>query len=224
MTTSRPALRRPPAAIVASIAAAVLVGMIATAAPVPAAGADASAYIGRVNSLRASRGLAPLEQDATLDALATDWARHLAGVGGLMHASDLSIGVSRTWSKLGENVGMGPDTAIIFDAFVASPSHYRNLVDPSFTHIGVGVVWSARVHFTVHRFLASAGSTPPTVVDEPEPQVRQVLEAPPAPEPAPPTVEAPTPEPVPAPVPVEVPRRAEAPERFAAVALALART
>lgn len=226
MTTSRRPYRRPPAAIAASVATAVLVvAVVVTATPGPAAGSDAPAYIGRINSLRSSRGLAPLEEDGTLDALATDWARHLAAIGGLQHASDLSIGVSRSWSKLGENVGTGPDTGTIFDAFVASPSHYRNLVDPSFTHVGVGVVWSGGTQYTVHRFLASAEPSPPTSVAGPEPQVRQVVEAPPAPapEPASPAPDEPAPEPVPAPAPAGA-GPTEAPERFATVALALART
>jgi uncharacterized protein YkwD len=228
MTSVRPTPRPPARPVVAVLAASALVVALtvgATAAPTAAEGGDVSSYVGHINALRASRGLAPLQVDGNLGALATDWAHHLAAVGSLRHASDLSIGVDRHWVKLGENVGLGPDTGTIFAAFVASPSHYRNLVDPAFTHVGVGVVWSGGTQYTVHRFLATGGSPPPTSIGEPVPQVRTVPDVapPPEPEPAPPSTEETGPDPEPAPAPADAPRPNEASERFAAVALALAR-
>jgi uncharacterized protein YkwD len=37
-------------------------------------------------------------------------------------------------------VGEGPTVMSLHDAFVASPGHYHNIVNPNFTHMGVGVV------------------------------------------------------------------------------------
>ena len=57
------------------------------------------------------------------------------------------------WSLVGENVGVGPSVGAINNALIASPGHYRNISDPEFTAMGVGVVidGSGRV-FTAHVF------------------------------------------------------------------------
>ena len=36
-------------------------------------------------------------------------------------------------------VGYGPGVQIVHNAFVASPHHYENLVEPSYNLIGIGV-------------------------------------------------------------------------------------
>lgn len=80
----------------------------------------------------------------------------------ICHASPISAGVTHPWAKLGENVGTGPDVGSIMDAFVASPGHYANIVDPEFTHIGVGVVWDGNRMYTTHRFMKLQSSEPTT--------------------------------------------------------------
>lgn len=82
----------------------------------------------------------------------------------ICHASPISAGVTHSWAKLGENVGTGPDVGSIMNAFVASPGHYANIVDPEFTHIGVGVVWDGNRMYTTHRFMKLQSSTPTTTV------------------------------------------------------------
>lgn len=128
-----------------------------TSRPAGAQSSDAGAYLSKINALRASVGAAPLQLDGNLSSLAQGWAQHLADQGALSHAGDLSTGVSGSWAKLGENVGLGPDTNTIFNAFVNSSGHYANLVDPAFTHIGIGIVWVGPMQYTAHRFLASPG-------------------------------------------------------------------
>ena len=80
----------------------------------------------------------------------------------ICHASPISAGVTHPWAKLGENVGTGPDVGSVMSAFIASPGHYANIIDPEFTHIGVGVVWDGNRMFTTHRFMKLQGSTPTT--------------------------------------------------------------
>ena len=54
---------------------------------------------------------------------------------------------------MGENVGIGPNVGAIHQAFLASPEHYRNLADPVFTHVGIGVfVDGAGRTWTAHEF------------------------------------------------------------------------
>jgi hypothetical protein len=149
------------------VAAAVLVAVALAGAPLvlehrpaAAAGDDVSDYLGRINATRAAAGVAPLTLDGELSGLAQAWAQQLADWQRLQHASDLSVGVTQPWKKLGENVGRGGTTAAIYPAFVASPTHYANIVDPSFTRIGIGVVYgSDGKQYTVQRYLAPPGGS-----------------------------------------------------------------
>lgn len=169
--------------------------------PVEAQSSDASAYLSKINGLRSSVGAPALQLDGNLSGLAQSWASHLADQGALSHASDLSVGVSAPWTKLGENVGLGPDTNTIFQAFVNSSGHYANLVDPSFTHIGIGVVWVGGTQYTAHRFMASGGSAPQAPAPPPP------RNDPPPPPPTTPATTAPAPTttaPPPPPPPEEV--------------------
>lgn len=133
-----------------------------TEVALPDPGAAEGDFVARINQLRASRGLGTLTVDPELTAVARQWAATMAGQGRIFHASDLSQGVSADWQKLGENVGVGNDVPRLFQAFVDSPSHLANLVDPSFTRVGVGVVNAGGRLYTAHRFMALAPPAPPT--------------------------------------------------------------
>jgi hypothetical protein len=133
----------------------------APAGAVPDPGSAEADFVARINQLRASKGLGTLSIDGELTTQSRIWAATMAGEGRIFHASDLSVGVSADWRKLGENVGVGGDVATLFQAFVDSPSHYANLVDPGFTRIGVGVVVSGDRIYTTHRFMKLAPPPPP---------------------------------------------------------------
>lgn len=96
-------------------------------------------FVALTNQLRASKGLPPLQVNAMLVNKARNWAQVQANAGNIFH-STLSNGISGNWYRLGENVGRGGSVQSIFNALVASPGHYANLVDPGFTYIGLGVV------------------------------------------------------------------------------------
>jgi uncharacterized protein YkwD len=160
----------------------VLVALITLVAPAAPAGAsDASDYVSRVNAVRAGVGLAPLQVDGELTAGCQAWAQHMADTDKLAHAPDITAGISQYWLKVGENVGVGPNVPTVMAAFVASPPHYRNIVDPDFNRIGVGVAYVGGRQYTCHRFMQVAGSNP-----GPSPSPA------PAPRPAPPSGTTPT--------------------------------
>ena len=121
-------------------------------------------FIDKINALRASKGLATLAVDPELTTQARIWSQTMKDAGKIYHSADLSTGVTADWQKLGENVGVGGTVDALFEAFVASPKHYENLVDPSYRFIGIGVVWDGPRMFTAHRFMAvfppSAPATP----------------------------------------------------------------
>ena len=108
---------------------------------------EEQSFLDRTNQVRASTGATALAVHPSLNAKAQDWAEHMAATNQLYH-STLSDGLGGVdWTTLGENVGRSSpngDWALkLHDKLVASPGHYRNLVDRRFTHMGVGVARAA---------------------------------------------------------------------------------
>ncbi len=149
--------------VIALVAIVSLLFPLVTISPAAASASDELVFIDRVNQTRAGVGLPPLTFDVELTNLARSWSSQMqsgvcAGGEFICHASPISAGVTHAWAKLGENVGTGPDIHSVMDAFIASPGHYANIVDPDFTHIGVGVVWDGARLYTTHRFMKLQGA------------------------------------------------------------------
>lgn len=178
--------------------------------------AEEQAFVDKINALRSSQGLAPLAVDPELTDQARLWAETMKEAGHIYHTSKLDQGITSNWQKLGENVGVGGTVDSLFDAFVASPKHYENLVDPVYRFVGVGVVWDGDHMYTTHRFMSLMPADPPTA--PPQQPVASPRPAPkPAPKPAPtappattPASEAPTTAP-PTTAPTELAAAAPAP-------------
>ena len=115
-------------------------------------------FVSRINSLRASKGLRQLQVSGELVGVARSWTDHMVGQGQISHNPNLGSQVGGGWTKLGENVGVGYDVDGLMQAFINSPAHYRNLVDPAWTHVGVGVSHASdgRI-YTTHNFMALRG-------------------------------------------------------------------
>jgi hypothetical protein len=159
-------------ALIASLAG----GIHAASAATASTGSMEQDFVARINALRASKGVGPLSVDSELTGIGRRWAGRMAAAGSISHNPNFPNEVTANWTKLGENVGMGPDVASIHNAFVNSSHHYVNMVDPAFTRIGVGVVVASDgTIFTSHQFerLASddAAAAPKTAAPAPAPRV-----------------------------------------------------
>lgn len=198
--------------------AAILTALLAVS-PAGANANDEGTFVSGVNQARAAKGLPALTVDTQLISLARGWSNKMnAGVCGegnnICHASPISAGVTHDWAKLGENVGTGPDVKSVMDAFIASPGHYANIIDPAFTHVGIGVVWDGARLYVTQRFMklqpaatTTTTAAPPTTTI---PVTQLGTDAPaPAPAPAPAAAPATTAAPAPAPAPTTT---TEAPE------------
>lgn len=142
--------------------------------------ATEAAFVTRINQLRSSRGLPALSVHDELTTQSRIWAANMAAKGSIFHSSNLATGVSVDWAKLGENVGKGGDVDSLFTAFVNSPTHLANLVDPVFSHVGVGVVIGGDgLIYTTHRFMAIRQPPPPTTAPPPPPPPSSTAPAPP---------------------------------------------
>jgi uncharacterized protein YkwD len=118
--------------------------------------ADRAQVMDLVNQARAQNGVRPLRENYQLDVKADSWAQHIRNACALSH-STLSDGAPSGWTKLGENVGYGGDINQVQVAYMNSPGHRANILDPGFSQIGTAAVWGNcggyhRV-FTVQEFM-----------------------------------------------------------------------
>jgi uncharacterized protein YkwD len=171
-TTISPSTSRPrgPAAVVLLALIAVLL------APAPiAAHADAgleSEFVAALNSARASQGLPALAMAGDLTSVARAHSRVMADADHLHHNPALGSAVSG-WRKIGENVGRGPSVASVHGALMNSPGHRRNILDPDWTELGMGVVVENGQLWVTQVFRTPANAAPaPAPAPEPEPEPR----------------------------------------------------
>lgn len=216
-TILRAPLRRTAITVVAlALALGTAFAPASMAAPVipgtPAAGSGSShagspspdieaQFVSRINSFRASKGLSQLPVHGQLLSVARNWTERMVQAGRISHNPNLSSEVSGNWTKLGENVGVGPTVDALMQAFINSPAHYRNLVDPEWNYLAVGVTRAADGQlYTTHNFMVMAGSTPPPPPPTTQPPSSPPPTSPPTTPPAgtaPPTTSPPTTAPVP---------------------------
>lgn len=112
--------------------------------------------VAQINASRRQAGLRPLAENIQLNVKADAWARRLRDECRIFH-SRLADGAPDNWRKLGENVGRGGTIVQVHGAYLKSPGHRRNILDPSFNQVGAGAVWGTcngyRTVFTVQVFM-----------------------------------------------------------------------
>jgi peptidoglycan hydrolase-like protein with peptidoglycan-binding domain len=74
-----------------------------------------------------------------LTRVAASWSAHMAATGVLQHNPQLASAITN-WRAVGENVGDGPSIHDLDAAFMASPKHRANILDPSYDDIGISTV------------------------------------------------------------------------------------
>jgi uncharacterized protein YkwD len=99
--------------------------------------ADAAAFVALINHVRVAHRLHPLVVRTDLVGVALRQSARMAAKGSLWHDRD-TVHEITGWQSLGENVGWSRiSVQDLHDAFMASPEHRRNILDPAFTSIGV---------------------------------------------------------------------------------------
>jgi uncharacterized protein YkwD len=159
------------AAVTTALAASLWTGA-AGAEEGPAPASPAAQLLDQLNGRRAAVGLAPLTLAPEATLVAQSWAQAMAANGRITHRTDLTAGMPRTWIKLGENVGSGPSPDDIHRAFVASPTHDANIVDPRFTSVGIGVTEVDGQLYVAEEFLTTAATAAARPTAARRPRVR----------------------------------------------------
>lgn len=166
LTASSAALAAPAAPQGAPAAAA------AVPAQVTSEGAQyADTVLNKVNELRSSLGLQPVTRYQELDAVAQDWSEQQAAANNMSHRPDFTSVYPKGWTTGSENVAWrtaGGDTgALIFDQWLNSPGHYKNMTDPDVNSIGIGFAqtsdgrWYATQNFAAYN-VSNSTLTPST--------------------------------------------------------------
>lgn len=107
----------------------------------------------RLNEIRRNHDRRNLMQYSGIQRVAKEWALELSETCWLRHNPNLAYQVSN-YRWVGENVGYGPDWRTVYRAFMASPGHRANMLDPDYRRIGIGarrgcgVVWVVLVFKT----------------------------------------------------------------------------
>jgi uncharacterized protein YkwD len=105
-----------------------------------------------VNRDRAAAGLEPVERDARLQEVARAYSREMVRTGEVAHVSSKSgaavdrvraARISPLPSTLAENLGRAFSTREVETAFMGSPGHRANILNPDVTHVGIGVAAGA---------------------------------------------------------------------------------
>jgi uncharacterized protein YkwD len=109
-----------------------------------------------VNNQRARAGIAPLRVDARLVALARLKSQDMIDRRYFAHESpvygrsgDMLRSAGYRFALAAENIGMGGSINSIFSAFMSSPSHRSKIMDPRYTHTGIGVKYDPRRGYLV---------------------------------------------------------------------------
>ena len=135
------------------------VGVVAPAvAPLPAGGPEPispgearARLLARVNALRAAAGVAAVDVDPRLDAIAQAYADRMATQRFFAHVSpdgdalpDRLEQAGYPYQASGENLGMASGPLAAHAAIEESPGHRKNLLDPAFERVGFGLARQAR--------------------------------------------------------------------------------
>jgi uncharacterized protein YkwD len=107
---------------------------------------EESVLFALVNARRARTGVRPLEIDPALVELARKKSKDLAVHNVFSHESP-TYGSPRAMLQaanvkfvfMGENLASGATPAKILSMWALSPAHMDNILNPSFTHVGVGI-------------------------------------------------------------------------------------
>jgi uncharacterized protein YkwD len=145
--------------LAAGLAAAPVIGLAAPAALTTSATAAAGSHqlsvrlngfeadlAADINKARRAHGLRPLTVVAGATDVARRWSWRLADSQVLSHnpsiIGDITHAGSSAWTEIAENVGEGPSDSPggLFQAYMDSPPHRANILDPAAHYLGVGTV------------------------------------------------------------------------------------
>jgi len=96
-----------------------------------------------INDQRIAHGVPRLVASAKLDRSAQGWTDSMVATDDFTHGDAFMNRISAAgfdWSTVGENIATGYDTpAAVVRAWMASPGHCANILDPGYREVGTGL-------------------------------------------------------------------------------------
>lgn len=116
---------------------------IARAATIVRYAVDEDVQYYMINLTRNNYKVTPaLARKACIDKVSINWSLWMATVDHLSHNPNFVAQVSQScgpmWTSQGENVGVASDSLGVFNAFMASPAHKADILQPKFKQVGIG--------------------------------------------------------------------------------------
>jgi uncharacterized protein YkwD/uncharacterized membrane protein required for colicin V production len=115
-----------------------------------------------VNQERVKAGLKTFTVDVKIVAVARAYSKDMFTKKYFSHVSpdgkDLSARLKQgevKFSQAGENLAFAPDVATAHDGLMNSPEHKKNLLDPAFNHIGIGIISTTKYGIMVTQDFAN---------------------------------------------------------------------
>jgi uncharacterized protein YkwD len=155
-----------------------LVTTIAPATPANAAvinrvtlNASEAGLVNYINGARRKAGLKHVIVTSGTTDVARRWARQMTKTKTLKHNPNFATQVrnsgSPKWTRVTENVGYASACNVkqLFDAYMKSPGHRKNILDPKVRYIGIGSVdrtdpkWSCGILYNAMNFVNHYSST-----------------------------------------------------------------
>jgi hypothetical protein len=148
--------------------------LIGAAAVIAVTAAPALADVSFINSSRASAGLPPVSDNASLASVARNHSADMASQGTLFHTGNLAGAIGSVisgWQAIGENVGVGSSVAEVNSMFMQSSAHRANILgNVNVAAVGVVTGSDGRVWVT-QMFARVATATAPRVTTTTAPRV-----------------------------------------------------
>jgi len=116
-----------------------------------------------LNDERVARGLPGLPHSDALRTVARRHAQKMMVEGRIFHNERLAEDIQAVfpdWARVGENVGVSPSIPSVHRAFMDSPGHRANVLDPDWGWLGVGVVSGGSRLFVTENFLKLRAGAP----------------------------------------------------------------
>jgi uncharacterized protein YkwD len=124
------------------------------------------------NQARAQAGVAGLRWDPALAAAALQHCRMMAAAGPISHQyrgePDLSSRAAQAGAHFGlieENVAVANSAAEVHQAWMQSPGHRQNLLNPGVDHVGIALVYARGVLYAVADYSAGIENLSPAQVE-----------------------------------------------------------
>ena len=142
--------------LLATATFATTAGAFLMAAPRPAAAdpvSESNAIVNDINAIRAWFHLPELVVNPALSNFAAAHSQQMAGARTIFHTSNLwsVAALVPGWSRVGENVGMGPSEPSVAYALAHSLTHLSNMLG-AYDEVGVGVVDSGGAVYVTEEF------------------------------------------------------------------------